>query len=97
MRNVGNSIPDCRFRSKEVFFGALTVIPVTHRPQFSLTQTRVGCIDRLEQRIIVQRSGEIHRLQFGAVKSVVKLMALGNAWRPANACVPDQGLTVRGQ
>jgi len=48
-----------------------------------------NCIDRPQERIIVQRSGEIHRPQFVAMKSAVKLMTLGNAWRSAK----DHGRT----
>ena len=42
-----------------------------------------GCIARLLQRIIVQRSGEINRPQFGVVESVVTLIALDASWRAA--------------
>ena len=42
-----------------------------------------GCIDRPHDGIVVRRSGEIHRPQFGAVKSVVKLMTLGRFRRAA--------------
>ena len=68
------------------------------RPGYSPTTltTCVGHIDRPQQRIIVRRSGEIHRPQFGAMKSVVKLMAQGNAWRPAKGCVRDQCRTNIG-
>ena len=41
------------------------------------------CIDRPQQRIIVQRSGQIHRPQLRPAKSVVKLMALGDRRRAA--------------
>jgi len=33
---------------------------VTHRPQFAVTQTRVGCIDRGIQAVPVSRRGENH-------------------------------------
>jgi len=55
---------------------------VTHRPQFGLAKTRFGCIDRR---------------QSGAAKSVVNLIAMGNAWRPAKGCVRDPGRTDIGQ
>jgi len=44
-----------------------------------------GCIDRQQKGIVAKRSGEIHRPQVGAAKSVVKLVALNNAWWPAAA------------
>ena len=83
-----------RKSSAELIATGLSCGGVTHRPQFGLTQTRRGCIDRCGIVFVPTRSGEIHRLQFGAVKSVVKVMALGNAWRPENHCFRDQGRTV---
>lgn len=53
-----------------------------------------GCIDRPQEITVVCRSGEIYRPLYGAVNSVVKLMALGNPWMLAKSCVRDQGRTV---
>jgi hypothetical protein len=69
---------------------------VTHRPQFAITQTRRSCIGRQCEGIIVRRSGVFHRPQLKAVKCVVSLVALGNAWRSAESCVRDQCRTVLG-
>ncbi len=55
----------------------------THFDQFGDSPFEGGCINRLPEAIVVRRSGEIHRRQFGATKSVVHLMALSGAWRPA--------------
>jgi len=52
-----------------------------------------NCIVRCDFVSVPTRSGAIHRRQFGAAKSVVKLMGLGNAWRPAKGCVRAQGRT----
>jgi len=72
-----------------IYWPALNRVGRPHRWYFVAARTRVGCIDRPQERIIVQRSGEIHRPQFVAMKSVVKLMTLGNAWRSAK----DHGRT----
>jgi len=62
------------------------VIPrtTTTRPHRNTKQT-VGAV------AVPTRSGEIHRRQFGTAKSVVNLMALGNAWRQSS---PDLILPV---
>lgn len=49
-----------------------------------------------ERRVPALLSGEIHVRGSWPVKSVVKLIALGNAWRPENGCFRDSGLTVLG-
>ena len=56
-----------------------------HRCQFALAETRVGCINRPNKRIVVRRRGDLHRLQFREVKSVVNLTVVSASWQTASA------------
>jgi len=46
---------------------------------FAATQTRGGCITRLQEGIDIRRSGVFDRPQFGEVKSLVKLLKQGRS------------------
>lgn len=74
-----------------------------HRQQFAVARTRVGCIARPQDVIVVRDSGVFHRQQFGATKRAVKLMTCG-IWHAAfvhniepSACKNSIVLTVSGQ
>ena len=71
----------------------VTAAGVTHRSQLAYWLRDIGCIAREQVGIGVRRSGGVHRPPSGAAENVVRMMALGNAWRSAKAVVRDQGLT----